>query len=294
MVSSISSSGSDYIAQMIAQMQQKMQLADTDGTKGLSKDELASINTSSDVGGSSFLNKLTANFDKIDTNGDGQLTGSEISAAAPPKGAMGPPPGLSIDSSDANDSADSTDSTDATSSTSASSFMEALLKKLLQAVEDSLEKMTDSSTSADNTDSTKTAATNSSQKLDLTSADTDGTAGLSKTELSSIDTSADPKAAGFIDELSKNFDKLDADGDGQLSKSEIAAAKPQHMHHHGHTIADATTAATSTNSSSNSNSDSSNSGSSTISNLSDFLLKQLSNAYKNNSSLVSSSLNLAG
>lgn len=158
MVSSISgSSGSDYIQQLMTQMLKNMSAADTDGTKGLSKAEISSISAGEDKGGENFLKELSSNFDKIDTDGNGQLTGEEIKSARPPRGQMGPPPGL----------------------------MDA-----------------------------------------LTSADTDGTTGLSTDELSSIDSKGNKGQSSFIQNLTENFDKLDANKDGQLSSDEIAASKP--------------------------------------------------------------------
>ncbi len=156
MVSSISgSSGLNAIQQLMFEFQKKMQSANTDGKTGLSKDELASINTGSDQGSANFLSVLTKNFDKLDTNGDGQLSQNEIQAARPAHKHhhMGPPPGMMMDS--------------------------------------------------------------------LASSDTDGTSGLSKDELSSINTGTDKSKADFISNIIQNFDTLDTNKDGQVSLDEL-------------------------------------------------------------------------
>lgn len=302
MVSGIGSNSSSIsMQQLMAAMMSKMSAADTDGTEGLSKSELSSITAGDDKGGANFLNTLSKNFDKIDSDGNGQLSANEIKAARPSRGQMGPPPGLGLDSTESTDSTSSTDSTNSTSSTDSTNLMEALFKKLLKALEDSFEKSVESAstdgTNSSNTDAvSSTNSDSSAKKLDLSAADTDGVSGLSKTELSSVDTSSDPKATGFLNELSKNFDKIDTNGDGQLSTDEINAAKPHHGHHHtaSQTTAQATTdTSSSANSQSSSNGNSSSNGSSTLTNLSEYLLKQLLSSYKDNISNVSSALNLA-
>jgi len=64
----------------------------------------------------------------------------------------------------------------------------------------------------------------------MNSANTDGISGLSKDELSSIDTSGDVGASAFLKSLTDQFDKLDADANGQLSEKEIAFKKlPEQM-----------------------------------------------------------------
>ena len=60
----------------------------------------------------------------------------------------------------------------------------------------------------------------------MSTANTDGVAGLSKDELSSIDSSNDTGGAAFLKSLTDQFDELDTDANGQLSKEEIAKAKP--------------------------------------------------------------------
>lgn len=155
MVSNITSSdNSSSLQAMMAEMQKKMKAADTDGIQGLSKDELASIDTSGDSGGAAFIKSLTSQFDKLDSDLDGQLSSSEVAAARPHHhGHMGPPPGL-----------------------------EGLLE-----------------------------------------ADTDGTEGLSKDELSSVNTSNDTVQTNFVNTLVKNFKTIDTDGNGQLSQREMMA-----------------------------------------------------------------------
>lgn len=126
MVSSINGSESSAIQQMMATMFQKMGAADTDGTAGLSKSELSSVDAGSDVGGSAFLKSLTDQFDQIDTDGNGQLSKNEIASAKPHKGAMGPPPGLEIEG--VND-------TDSTSSSSNGTSIEELLAKFIKSLD---------------------------------------------------------------------------------------------------------------------------------------------------------------
>ena len=78
---------------MMLRMQSKMQQADTDGLSGLSKAELASVDTGANLDAEAFLKTLTEKFDTIDKNQDGQLSTDEIlkSTLQQP---LGPPPGL--------------------------------------------------------------------------------------------------------------------------------------------------------------------------------------------------------
>lgn len=215
MVSGISSTAEDSIQLMMQQMLQKMKNADTDGTKGLSKTELSSIDTSKDQGGANFLKSLQEQFDTLDADGNGELSSSEISAAKPPMGSMGPPPGMSIESSEEEDDTSSaTDSTASTDSTSSTDSIKLKIEKMLEALLDSL--------SGDISDS---ASDTASKVSSLTkSADTDSNGSLSKTELSSVDASGKAGEAGFVKDLMKNFSKYDTDNDGALSKEEISAA----------------------------------------------------------------------
>lgn len=59
----------------------------------------------------------------------------------------------------------------------------------------------------------------------VNAANTDGIAGLSKSELSSIDMGNDKGGAAFLKSLSDQFDSLDADGNGQLTAKEVSSAK---------------------------------------------------------------------
>lgn len=190
MVSTINNNNS--IQLMMAQMFQKMQTADTDGTKGLSKDELSSIDSGSDVGGAAFLKSLTNQFDELDADGNGQLSESEIASAKPPEGEP-------VSGSKKRDSIEE--------------LVEKLLQEALQAMSDKFKHTSNETTS------------NSVQKVDLSTADTDGTKGLSVAELSSVDTSKDAGKANFVNNLISNFKTLDKDGDGQLTQNEIQAAK---------------------------------------------------------------------
>lgn len=227
MVSGISSTATDSIQLMMAQMYQKIGAADTDGTSGLSKDELSSIDSSSDAGGAAFLKSLSDQFDQLDTDGNGELSSSEISLAKPPTGGqMGPPPGMQISSSEDTDGTSSAaattsaaksssmDSTDSTDSSSAKDLIEKLLEKLMQSLSDSFSK--DSTTKSADGSQVENAISSLSS-----TANTDGTAGLSKTELSAVNLSNNPHESKLISDLINNFDSLDTDGDGQLSQNEM-------------------------------------------------------------------------
>lgn len=98
MVSSIGGSSSEGIQQLMAEMYQKMSVADTDGAKGLSKSELLSLNASDQSVGSEFLKSLTEQFDKLDTNADEQLSLKELTFSDKVKDAMGEPVGLDLGS----------------------------------------------------------------------------------------------------------------------------------------------------------------------------------------------------
>lgn len=257
MVSSIDYADSNAVQLAMAAMYQKLNAANTDGIAGLSKDELSSIDAGSDKGGSAFLKSLTDQFDQLDADGNGQLSGKEI-ASAKPKGQMGPPPGLEIGS---------------TNSSSSSNSIDDIIKKLLKKLEDELDKVTghdSSSKTASKSDFAPVAS-------ELAKADTDGTEGLSLDELSSIDTKNNSGKTNFINNLKTNFDKIDADGNGQLSQSEILASKP----------ADSVTTA-------NGASGGSNNIGNSLGSLSGSFFQKLISSYKNgNLSELASSLNMA-
>src|SRR5574344_1508062 len=79
MVSSVSgSSYSSYAMQFTRNLASKIVSADTDGAEGLSQAELSSLASSTDGVGSNFLSALSANFDKIDTDGNGEITTEEM------------------------------------------------------------------------------------------------------------------------------------------------------------------------------------------------------------------------
>lgn len=241
MVSSIGSSSQDDIYLMMSQLLQQMSAADTDGVSGLSKNEISSINTGGDAGGSAFLQALTNQFDTLDANGDGSLSTGEIASF---KGPMGPPPGMSIDSGDNSDSASlsgsvsttddlsnsddavggteksnsttttGTTSTDADYSASTSDLVENLLEALMQQFSESFDSNNES---ASDKDIDSLAA----------SADTDGDGAVSLGELSSLNTGKDSQKAGLVNDLVKNFDNYDTDADGELSKIELENAIPK-------------------------------------------------------------------
>lgn len=281
MVSSIGNN-QDNIQQMMAAMLQKMNAADTDGTTGLSKSELSSIDSSNDAGGAAFLKSLTDQFNSLDADGNGELSASEIANATPVSGQMGPPPGMSIPSDNTSStsatsktskaggaggvdstSTTTTSGTTATSSgTSTESSVEDLLDKLLEAL---LEKFSEKLGN-----STSTATSDTTQKLSsLTkAADTDGSGSLSLDELSSLDSTSNTGQAGFVNDLEKNFGNYDTDGDGQLSQNELASAIKTPLSAQEHSaIADL-------------NSENSSSGKSSLASLSNSFLEKLLSSYK--------------
>lgn len=81
-----------------------------------------------------------------------------------------------------------------------------------------------SSIENDASDSIKQMMAQMFQKIGA--ADTDGKAGISKIELSSVNAGDDVGGAAFLKSLNEKFDELDADADGQLSAKEIASSMP--------------------------------------------------------------------
>lgn len=225
MVTGINSADSSDMQLMMAQFYQKLNAADTDGTKGLSLDELSSVDTTNDAGGTAFLKSLTDQFSQLDADGNGQLSSSEISQAKPPTQPMGPPPGLDLGISNTTDSTktDTSNSTNATSKTSSTQneSIEQMLKKLMSEI---FEKLADGisgekKSSSDSSDS-------QSKTADSVSTDTNGAKkGVSLSDLSSIKTNTNAGATDFINSLMNDFKNLDTDGDGKLSQSELAALK---------------------------------------------------------------------
>lgn len=82
MVSDINSTADDSIQLMMAHMYQKLNKADTDGTAGLSKSELSSIDADNKTG-AAFLKSLQEQFDALDKDGDKQLSSNEIASLKP-------------------------------------------------------------------------------------------------------------------------------------------------------------------------------------------------------------------
>lgn len=80
MVSNINNTDLSNVQQMISEMYKKIKTADTDGVDGLSKKELASINTSNKIS-SAFLQTLSEQFDKLDADKNGQLSKSDLETA---------------------------------------------------------------------------------------------------------------------------------------------------------------------------------------------------------------------
>lgn len=126
--------------------------------------------------------------------------------------------------------------------------------------------------------------------LMFNSADTDRISGLSKAELSAIDTSGDVNGTEFINSLMDQFDQLDTDKNDQLSIKEIESAKPTEPMGPppGLNIVSENT----TNNGNNANQDSFGNF---FGNASAAFLQKILNSYKNGGlSSVLSSLNLAG
>lgn len=233
MVSSISSSDDD-VQQMMALMLQSMNAADTDGTSGLSKSELSSINAGDDAGGSAFLKSLTDQFDSLDADKNGQLSSEEISDAKPPTEAMGPPPGMAIGSSDNDDASsfvsdlldamDSSDATDETASSSSSTDTSNSASTLSDAIEQLISSLLESFSEGFDKDSESTRDNSVAQDVvkSVTSAiDADGDGAVTFEELSSANSS---DISDLSSDLSKNFENYDANSDGKLSAEEMTAA----------------------------------------------------------------------
>lgn len=226
MTSSISAVSEDS-KDMMMQMFQSMKTADTDGKKGLSLDELSSIDTSKDSGGNGFLQSLKSQFAALDKDGDGQLSATEISSVAPPSGPMGPPPGLSLGDSNSTTitgSTSATGSTNATGATSLGDSIEALIKDLLEKVSEKIDSAMGSTASSATTAANSSNADKASSLI--SSADSNGSGSLSLGELSSVNTSGNTGEAGFVNDLQKNFTSYDTNGDGNLSQDEIVKAMP--------------------------------------------------------------------
>lgn len=224
MVTGINSANSGEMQLMMAQFYQKLNAVDTDGTKGLSIDELSSIDTTKDAGGTAFLKSLTDEFSKLDADGNGQLNISEIAHAKPPT-PMGPPPGLDLGTSNTTDSTKtgSTSATDATSKASSTQdeSIEQMLRKLMSEI---FEKLADGISGEKKSTTESSDSTN--KAVDSTSTDTNGAKkGVSLSDLSSMKTNTNAGATDFINSLMNDFKNLDANGDGKLSQSELKSLK---------------------------------------------------------------------
>ena len=93
------------IQMLMLQLQNTMQKADTDGVSGLSKDELKSISAEKNTDAAAFLKSLNEQFDKIDSDSNGQLSAEELTNSPIVKSVlsqMGPPAGMIIESSSNN------------------------------------------------------------------------------------------------------------------------------------------------------------------------------------------------
>lgn len=97
MVQSISNAEAG-IQKLMTQMVQNLNNADTDGVKGLSKEELNSIDAKNNIAGAGFAKFLSSQFEKIDTDENGQLSAKEIASSKPlgQLGKLGAPTGLEL------------------------------------------------------------------------------------------------------------------------------------------------------------------------------------------------------
>lgn len=102
---------------------------DSDSSSGLTVDELSSLDATAKKGLNNCVDNLVKNFDKLDTNGDGQLSADEIAASKP----SGPPPNANQTAA----AADSSDSSDAVGSF-AKQIADFLSKQLKEVYKDSL------------------------------------------------------------------------------------------------------------------------------------------------------------
>lgn len=199
MVSGIGSAEISSMQEMMALMYQKMNAADTDGTAGLSKDELSSMDSFEDVGGSQFLKTLKDKFDALDTDANGELSSEEIFVS---KDAMKAGIQESLDANSAKNQNNSPESEESI----IDKLKEAFLRNFLQGFE-----------KEDETKKSEEAASLSK------SADTDGSKGLSIGELASVKPEEGTKKSEFVEDLVKNFTQYDSNKDGELSQLEIEA-----------------------------------------------------------------------
>lgn len=81
MVSGINGVDSDSVKKLLADIYNKMSVADTDGAAGLSKSELASVNTNGDIDTAAFQKVFMEQFDKLDADKNGQLSQSELQSS---------------------------------------------------------------------------------------------------------------------------------------------------------------------------------------------------------------------
>lgn len=120
---------------MMLEMFNKINKADTDGTTGLSLEELSSVDTSKDVGGQAFIKSLTEQFEDLDSNSDGQLSKDEMAYAKPTQDKLGMPADINIAGTD-------------TKSNSVDSYQE-LLNSLINSLMSKLDTDGDGSISAE-------------------------------------------------------------------------------------------------------------------------------------------------
>ena len=167
MVSSISSSSS-YIQQLMSELLKNMSSVKTAGAADVSSDALSSVGSGSEVEGSDFLKKLSEKFDKINTDGNVQLSADEISAFNPTqKKPMGPPPNLmdELFSSDSNSSKGLTVDELFSIDTSASKGLNNCVSNLIEKF-DSIDTNKDGELSSAEIDASKPSGSAPSRKAD--------------------------------------------------------------------------------------------------------------------------------
>lgn len=241
MVSTVSSS---YASAFTKSLAMKMVNGNTDGTSGLSKAELSSLTSDSNSIGSSFFKALSDNFDKLDSDQNGEVTTEEI--------------GQAVESG-------------ASDSTSSYKGVE---DALVSSIKQDLGTYTTSATSTTTTDassddstegvSASSGGSKTYSKMDLNkdgqvtadevlkyfeqqsasnSSSTDGTTSSSQSQTGAIDNSS---------LASKIFAQMDTNKDGAVSAEEISAyVEKQSSTTSGTSNASDTTATTSTQGSNN-------------------------------------------
>lgn len=199
MLSSVGNNSSEQLMTTYA----KISKYDSDGTSGLSKSELSSyIEGNSNSDDNAFALSLSQEFDKLDTDRNGELSEEEASYSE-------------YDGSASNSSSSSNLTTESISGTASSDDnIKTQSQNLLTAYLKQYTKSYDKSCDSD--DDKKAIIKSLMGKYD-----TNGDGGLSIDELSSIDTSDSSPESQFADDLKTQFKSLDTNNDGLLSIQEM-------------------------------------------------------------------------